>query len=146
MNKEMNKPREEEKEIRANMKQVDENIYDILVEFMATRPDRDYSLEAHSTKEEIAEGREKNIEHIKNFIPSIKDLISQACSSQLKEVLGVIESKRADEMSASEGIKTVALSDNLWHRLYNSNKKEWVAAEIYNQALDDLKAEVEKLV
>jgi CRISPR/Cas system CMR-associated protein Cmr5 small subunit len=78
--------REEEKEIRANMKQVDENIYDILVEFMATRPDRDYSLEAHSTKEEIAEGREKNIEHIKNFIPSIKDLISQACSSQLKEV------------------------------------------------------------
>ena len=53
-------------------------------------------------------------------------------------VIELIEGEKVDEMSASEGNRTVEISDNLWSRLRGSHKPEWIAAEIYNKSLDNI--------
>ena len=81
-----------------------------------------------------------------NFDKAIKDikiLFDQALSSQLKEVLGVIESKRRKtDMSIYEG--TNPNSKEL-PKISVSGALNKTSVESYNKALDDLKAEVEKL-
>ena len=119
----MNKPREEEKEISK----------ELTMDLEKNKPKWEKEFDKFISDNEVRwEG--SNVGDVKyTAIPLLKIFISALLSSQLKEVLEVIESKRKQELDRNQ------LHDELYHFASGT-------IQGYNQALDDLKAEVEKLV
>lgn len=72
--------------------------------------------------------------------PYILDFIHE----EIRNALNSVVPEKADEMSASEGVKTVKLSNNVWSRLSGSHKPTWIAAEIYNSAIDQINSNIKK--
>jgi len=77
------------------------------------------------------------------WVEDVIAFIEETIKEERKDLLEEIEENRKDEMSASEGIKFRLherddINNNRWSRLRNAHKPEWIASEIYNQALEDI--------
>lgn len=75
----------------------------------------------------------------------IKTFLRESLLSYQDKVIEEIDRQTADEISASEGVETVKLSRNISARLAGSHKPTWIAAEIYNQALSDIKQAIKNI-
>ena len=60
------------------------------------------------------------------------------------KIIQIGEGMKAGEIGASEGNRTVELSENIWARLEGSHNPTWIAAEIHNLALSNYKNKIKK--
>ena len=72
------------------------------------------------------------------------DSYEKELKSQKAKIIQIGEGMKAGEIGASEGNRTVELSENIWARLEGSHNPTWIAAEIHNLALSNYQKNIEK--